>query len=194
MLELQSNRLKLSEVGMKNQIMVIALILSVTLTFVACGDSGTETIEQNDHDTTSSIELSENIYENDFVEFEIPNGWSIFSEDTISVTITPPNDDGTIKSVSIQFIETNGVIDAKQYVDATLRGVRDGQKTIKDANSNDVTYLEVTGLVPGSEMNSYLWQYATDTDDGNIIRISVTGTSEQNGILDALLYSIKVLK
>ena len=179
---------------MKNRIVMTVLLLFILATFTACGDGGIEVPELGNFDATNSIELLEHVYESEFIEFKIPKEWSILFEDALSVTITPPNDDGVISSVSIQFIETGGVINAKQYMDATLSGISGAQLTTIGVNSNNVIFLKITGSIPGSDMNSYIWQYTTDTDDGNIIRISVSGVPEQNGILDNLLDSIKVLK
>ena len=188
-----------------NNKLVVTLAVCLTLTtlvaFTSCASNeadetnampevaSTDMLEETD----SSLQ-SESAVSNSYIEFTVPDDWSILNKSESFVSLTPPNEDGGISGITIQFIDTGGVMNAKRYVDATLGGVTNPQLTVRDANPNDVIFNELIGIIPGSDAESHLWQHVTDTDDGNIVLVSVTGIPEQNETLELLLDSIKVLR
>ncbi|MCK5743650.1 MAG: hypothetical protein KAH30_02850 [Caldisericia bacterium] len=200
---------------MKNIAIVSVLIIMLCLVSCAQGDDlvvdtdstneMTNEIVVDDSNPKAINDLSENkeytkpvdnVFRNEFVEFVLPDDWFVGKKDDQSVSIFPSMvEDITITGVSIQFIETEGYIDAKKYITMTASSSSGLDVIFREPNSNGLMFHEIKGIVENSDMINTLWQLSTDLKDGNIISISIASTDPiETDELTEFLDSIKVLK
>ncbi len=200
---------------MKN--IAIVSVLIIMLCLVSCAGSDdlvvdtdstnemTNEIVVDDSNPKAINDLSEkeeytkstdNVFRNEFVEFVLPDDWFVGKKDDESVSIFPSTvEDITIIGVSIQFIETEGYIDAKKYITMTASSSSGLDVIFREPNSNGLMFHEIKGVVEDSDMTNTLWQLSTDLRDGNIISISIASTDlVETDELTEFLDSIKVLK
>jgi hypothetical protein len=181
--------------------LMVCLMLVLSVFITSCT---TEKTERADIDVTDekTISLGQNSYDKDankisnsFIEFVMPDGWSIVNRNESNISMSLMNEDSGISGVTIQFIDTGGIMNAKQYIDTTARGASNPQQlNTRDPNPSNVVFQELIATISGSDSQTQLWQYVTNTEDGNIVLISVTGVPENTQELDSLLDSIKVLR
>lgn len=202
---------------MKNIAIVSVLIIMLCLVSCAQGDdSVVDTNSTSTNEMTNEIvvddsnpkaindlsgnkeyaEPANNVFRNEFVEFVLPVDWFVGKKDDQSVSIFPSMvEDITITGVSIQFIETEGYIDAKKYITMTASSSSGLDVIFREPNSNGLMFHEIKGIVENSDMINTLWQLSTDLKDGNIISISIASTDPiETDELTEFLDSIKVLK
>jgi len=194
----------------------IVSVLIIMLCLVSCAQGDDLVVDTDSNEMTSEIvvddsnpkainDLSENkeytestnnVFRNEFVEFVLPGDWFIGKKDDQSVSIFPSTvEDITITGVSIQFIETEGYIDAKKYITMTASSSSGLDVIFREPNSNGLMFHEIKGVVEDSDMTNTLWQLSTDLKDGNIISISIASTdSIETDELTEFLDSIKVLR
>jgi hypothetical protein len=199
----------------KNIAIVSVLIIMLCLVSCAQGDDSVVDIDSTNemtneivvddsnpkaiNDLSENMEYTEpvdNVFKNEFVEFVLPDDWFVGKKDDQSVSIFPSTvEDITIIGVSIQFIETEGYIDAKKYITMTASSSSGLDVIFREPNSNGLMFHEIKGVVEDSDTTNTLWQLSTDLKDGNIISISIASTdSIETDELTEFLDSIKVLR